>query len=185
MRLVEKALDFAYAAHRGQMRKISHIPYMFHPLEVLAILYTLTTDEEVLAAGLLHDTIEDAKINEDEIRAKFGNRVLELVLSETEKRDESKDYAATWNERKEQSICELKNAADIGVKMLWLSDKLSNLRAIWPYYLLEGDKVWLRFNQKDKTRQSWYYHQVLENIQELKATTAYVEFAYLIDKIFA
>ena len=57
--MINKAIAFAVKAHEGQPRKGTEIPYIFHPLEVGMIVSRITDDEEVIAAAVLHDTVED------------------------------------------------------------------------------------------------------------------------------
>ena len=83
MNVLEEAILFAVRAHQGQVRKMAGSPYILHPLEVAAVIATMTDDLETMAAGVLHDTIEDCGVDPLEIREKFGNRVYALVQSET------------------------------------------------------------------------------------------------------
>ena len=76
--LIEKAYKVAYAAHDGQVRK-SGEAYIIHPLCVAIILAELELDKETIAAGLLHDVLEDTVMTENEMRAEFGDEVLLLV----------------------------------------------------------------------------------------------------------
>ena len=92
--MVREAAAFAAEAHKGAVRKGSNIPYMTHPAETAVIVSMMSDDEEVIAAALLHDVIEDAGITEEVIREKFGSRVAELVVAESE------DKSKSWIERK-------------------------------------------------------------------------------------
>lgn len=82
-------------AHEGQFRKGTKRPYIVHPLEVAKIVSTMTDDEEMISAALLHDTLEDCRqVTKEQIKEAFGERVLEMV------RQESEDKSKTWVERK-------------------------------------------------------------------------------------
>lgn len=59
--MIDKAIEFATRAHRGQFRKGTRRPYIVHPIEVGDIVCSMTTDEEVISAAYLHDTIEDCR----------------------------------------------------------------------------------------------------------------------------
>lgn len=85
MDLVHCAVLFAAEAHRGEFRKGKAIPYILHPMEVAAITAGMTDDPEIIAAALLHDTIEDAGVSAEEIAAEFGPRVASLVQAVSEK----------------------------------------------------------------------------------------------------
>ena len=77
--ILDKAIIFAVNAHRGQFRKGSDTPYILHPMEAAAIVGTMTADDEVLAAAVLHDTVEDTGTTIEQIREQFGERVAALV----------------------------------------------------------------------------------------------------------
>ncbi len=81
---LEKAIIFAHRAHSRQLRKGTNTPYILHPMEAAAIVATMTDDPEIIPVAVLHDPIEDAGISPDEIAAKFGARVANLVHEETE-----------------------------------------------------------------------------------------------------
>lgn len=182
--IVNKALVFASEKHKNQVRKVSGVPYIVHPMEVASIIATMTNDPEVIAAGLLHDTVEDCGVNPDEIREILGPRVSSLVLSETEDKFEGQRAEDTWMQRKEDSILPFKYAKDINVKIMWLADKLSNVRSFYRTYLKEGDGMWNNFHQKNPAMQKWYYYSILDNLSELSHTDAYAEYKEKIDYIF-
>ena len=88
--MVEEARSFAEKAHEGQFRKGTKRPYIVHPLEVAKIVSTMTDDEEMISAALLHDTLEDCRqVTKEQIKEAFGERVLEMVRQESE--DKSKN----------------------------------------------------------------------------------------------
>ena len=76
--VLHKAHEFAAAVHRGQARR-SGDPYLSHPMEVAAILTELKMDVRAIAAGLLHDAIEDTQTTMGEIRTGFGDEIADLV----------------------------------------------------------------------------------------------------------
>ena len=131
MELVSEAIAFAVKAHDGMRRKKSESPYILHPMEAAVIVGTMTDDQNLIAAAALHDVVEDAGITLVEVEARFGKRVRELVASETENKREDLPPASTWRIRKEESLNVLKNTDDIAVLMVWLGDKLANMRAIY------------------------------------------------------
>ena len=178
------AIMFATKAHDGQIRKMANTPYIFHPLEVATIIATMTDDEDTMIAGLLHDTVEDCDVDPKEIRAKFGARVSALVQSETEDRLSSKPPSETWQARKEESLLMLGNTKDREVKILWLGDKLSNIRSFYREHCKKGDEVWKGLHQKDPKMQRWYYVTIAEYLSELSDTAAYKEYVELVNKTF-
>ena len=80
----DRAVVFATEAHSGQKRRGSNAPYIIHPLEVATIAATLSDDEDIMCAALLHDTVEDTEVTIEEIEENFGPHVRRLVASETE-----------------------------------------------------------------------------------------------------
>lgn len=179
----DDAIRFAVRAHAGQMRK-NGIPYILHPLEAAVIAGSLTNDEDVIAAALLHDVVEDTGVGIEQIAETFGKRVADLVLSETENKRCDLPPGDTWKIRKEETLERLKTAQDDGVRILWISDKLSNIRAIYAGVRKEGDSFFARFNQKDKHMHEWYYTEVAKALAPLDGSEAYAEFCELIRKVF-
>ena len=166
------------------LRKKENTPYIIHPLEVVTILAGLTNDEDVLCAAALHDTVEDTDTTIEEIEALFGHRVMELVKSETEDKRADLPPSQTWQLRKTESLEELRNTKDIQIKMLWLSDKLANMRSLHRLWVREGNRMWMGFNQENPVLQAWYYRSIADLVSELQDTDAWKEYNYYVDTIF-
>lgn len=181
---IDEAIKFAVDSHSGQMRKLAMTPYILHPMEVAAIIATMTPDEDVMIAGLLHDTIEDCDVDPRVIKEKFGPRVSALVQSETEDKLSDRPPADTWMERKEESLLMLEHTKDMGVKIMWLADKLSNIRSFYREYRKNGDAMWQALNQKDPKMQGWYYKRILQLLSDLSYTAAYEEYHDIVVKMF-
>lgn len=182
--LVSEAIAFSTKAHDGMRRRKSELPYILHPMEVGVIVGTMTDNQEVIAAGILHDVVEDAGVTIEEIGDKFGARVMELVACETENKREELPPEATWQIRKQESLEKLRDANDIEVLMLWIGDKLSNIRAIYHDFLVEGNRVWDKFHQSDVRLQRWYYRSIMKYTERLSYTLAWTEYKSLVEKIF-
>lgn len=108
MELVSRAMEFAIEAHDGMRRKKQDIPFILHPMEVASIVSSLTTNQEVIAAAVLHDVVEDTPTTLEDIARNFGDRVATLVQAETENKRRDLPPEATWRIRKEESIAYLK-----------------------------------------------------------------------------
>ena len=104
--------------------------------------------------------------------------------SESEDKRPELPEAETWKIRKEETLAHLRNASN-EIKMVTLGDKLSNIRAIYRDYLKLGDKLWERFNQKDKNEHAWYYSSIADLLSDLKECPAWVEYKELVDKVFS
>ena len=183
MELVSEAIIFAVKAHDGMRRKKGS-PYILHPMEAAVIVGTMTDDQNLIAAAALHDVVEDAGITLDEVEEKFGKRVRELVESETEDKREHLSPAESWRIRKEESLEILKNTDDIGILMVWIGDKLANMRSFYQEWKTEGDAMWQKFNQKDVSAQAWYYTSIAKYTERLAETSAWKEYKTLTEKVF-
>ena len=183
-RLLDKAMRFAKVKHKGTYRKGDNQPYIFHPIEVLSIASKMTKDEDILCAALLHDTVEDAGATKEEISEMFNDRIAELVADETENKRLGQDKKQTWKIRKEEAIEKVKNAKDIGAKMVCLADKVSNLRSFLSLYLMQGEDMWKNFNTSDPLLHFWYYNSLKEALVELKDYAPYKEYCFLLDALF-
>ena len=155
------------------------------PIAAATIAATITDDREVLAAALLHDTVEDTAVTMDEIRKEFGERIAELVAGETEEACEGVPRSESWRYRKEKALQRLKECGNRDIKILWLSDKLSNMRSFYRLWQKKGDALWENFHQSDPAQQAWYYHTVALTLEELSDTFAYKEYQYLFQKVFS
>ncbi len=181
----DKAVEFAVKTHSGTVRKGSTNPYILHPMEAAAIAASLTTDEDILIAALLHDTIEDAGRTAEEVKEAFGGRVLSLVLADTEKTDPTRPEIDTWMERKNGMLEYLKERATKDEKIVILSDRLANLRNIHSDMQTMGEDVWFLFHtQTDKSVQGWYYHSIADAMTEFNGTAAFAEYLELLDEVF-
>ncbi len=184
MEQLSQAICFATSAFDGMTRKVDKKPAILHSLEAAAITATVTDETEAVIAAVLHDTVEDAGVKIGEIMEKFGERVAQLVLAETENKRINRSPDETWKERKEESIAVLRQTDDFGIKALYLGDKLSNMRSLNRSFELYGNDLWLHFNQKNPKLQKWYYSAIADCLFELSNTAAFKEYVYLIDKTF-
>lgn len=184
MPLFEKASVFAAMAHMGATRKGGRIPYLYHPIEAAAIVAEMTGDQELIAAAVLHDVVEDTDVTLEELQLCFGERIAAYVGGESEDKRRDLPPGSTWVLRKQETIDFLKNRANRNAKMLALADKLSNLRAISRDVDSIGDLLWSRFNQKDKKMHGWMYREIAEALRDLEDFPAWKEYDRLIRKVF-
>ncbi|MBQ9498579.1 MAG: bifunctional (p)ppGpp synthetase/guanosine-3',5'-bis(diphosphate) 3'-pyrophosphohydrolase [Bacteroidaceae bacterium] len=180
--LLDRAICFAVQAHAGLERKGKGFPYIVHPMEAMAIVATMTSDQELLAAAALHDTVEDTDVTVAELQELFGERVALLVAHESDVPLEG-DASDTWHDRKTFAINLLKGA-ERDVKVVAMGDKLSNIRAIARDYAVIGDEIWNLFNVKDKAEHAWHYHGLADALSDLSDTPAYQEFYALVKSVF-
>jgi guanosine-3',5'-bis(diphosphate) 3'-pyrophosphohydrolase len=126
--IVERAYIYSARVHQGQMR-LSGEPYLSHPLEVAGVLSEMKLDPESIAAGLLHDVIEDTKATPEEIEDTFGPEVTHIVSGVTKL---SKLPFSSKQARQAESIRKmlLAMADDIRVILIKLADRLHNMRTL-------------------------------------------------------
>jgi hypothetical protein len=161
MDMVEKAMIFAARAHRNQTRKSTDIPYITHPFAVGMLLQKANCQEEVIAAGILHDTLEDTETTFEELSERFGIRVANLVRAASEN-----DKSLPWEVRKQHTIEMFKEATLEEIQVI-VADKLHNLRSIRNDLNLDGDLIWQRFN-RGKRDQHWYYASIVKVLSPRK-----------------
>jgi (p)ppGpp synthase/HD superfamily hydrolase len=150
------ALSYAHAAHAGQVRKGTTIPYISHPIAVCGLVLENGGDQDQAAAGLLHDVLEDCGHGHGLIiELRFGPRVLELVEGCTDGVPDAAGKKPAWRERKEAYLRHLKDAHD-DVLLVSACDKLHNARAILSDWMRIGDAVFERFTAS-KVETRWYY----------------------------
>ena len=184
MTKTEEAILYATFAHAGTKRKGKERAYILHPLEVMTIAGSITEDEDVLAAAVLHDTVEDTSTTKEDILRVFGPRVAELVDAESENKREDQKAEDTWQLRKQETIDHLKTV-DRDAKLICLGDKLANLREISRDFEKTGETFWQRFNQKDPKKHGWYYQSLFSVLEEeFRGTPAIDEYRTLLGKVF-
>jgi GTP diphosphokinase / guanosine-3',5'-bis(diphosphate) 3'-diphosphatase len=126
--LIRKAWDFCVQHHQGQMRA-SGEPYIIHPLEVAEVLAEMKMDSTAIAAGLLHDSVEDTPATNEEIEAGFGDQVAHIVEGVTKI---DKIQFANREDRQAENVRKMLLAmvTDIRVVLIKLADRLHNMRTL-------------------------------------------------------
>jgi hypothetical protein len=155
----EEALDFAAKAHAAvhQERKGTDFLYVSHPIRVAEILDRFGCSDDLVVAGFLHDTIEDADVTADKISAAFSPDIAALVRAVSEP-----DKSLAWRTRKERTIAHLEQEKSPDVHALAAADKLDNVRSLTDTLRHLGEeKTWALFNAK-RADQHWYYRSVAE-----------------------
>lgn len=159
-----QAITVATNAHNGQHRKGSDLPYISHPYSVMLFAAEITSDEDTLAAALLHDVLEDCSdvYSEANMRRDFGDTVTDIVLDVTEKK--RPDEKASWKIRKDEYLAHLAHASEQAL-IVSLADKTHNLTTLLEDYEQYGDMLWERFNA-GKEQQLWFYASIADALSE-------------------
>ncbi|KKK47993.1 hypothetical protein LCGC14_3149610, partial [marine sediment metagenome] len=132
--LIKKACAFASTAHESQKR-LSGEPFIIHPLHVAGMLFEMGFDAEVIAAGLLHDTVEDTGITLENLKRQFGQEISNLVDGVTKiSRIRSENIKQRQAENIRKMLFSMVN--DIRIILIKLTDKLHNMRTL--EYLEKG-----------------------------------------------
>ncbi len=175
-----EAFTFAAEAHRAQRRKGTDIPYLSHLMAVSALVLEYGGDEDQAIAGLLHDAIEDqgGVAMEDEICARFGERVAGIVRACTDADVEPKP---PWRERKEAYLAALPAKTDDAL-LVSQCDKLHNATAILEDARAIGPAIWDRFTGKQEGT-LWYYQSLAAIFAERQPGPLTDRFARLVDEM--
>lgn len=180
MKITEKAKSFAIAAHIGQIRKSDkEKPKIIHPINVANILQEYNFDNNVIAAGYLHDVIEDTNYTKEDLLKSFGEDVVSLVLGATEE-----DKSLSWEERKQETITKVKTL-DLRHKAVVCADKISNLEDLRIIFEINEKKDFSAF-KRGFDKQKWYYTGVYDSLtyNEDEKNDMFVRLKLLIDYIF-
>lgn len=152
--LIERAIKIASIAHLGQKRKDGNIPYIFHPFSVGIILLKEGYEDKVVAAGILHDVLEDTNYSKKQMEKEVGRDVVRLVEWV------SHDNKLPWLEKKKQYIKNLKKAPS-KAKAIALADKIHNLRSFVVAYKEQGSKLWKKFHSTRENK-IWFHEEVYQ-----------------------
>ena len=152
---VERAVAVALRAHRDQLREgDGQLPYIVHPITVALILSRYSNDEDVIIAGLLHDTLEDTTLAPEEIAREFGDKVLATVQDVTEPQLPN----LSWETKKARYLRHLENAPH-GSLLVACADKIANLVSMLGLHGAERGATWAD-SHGGSARTLGFYRQV-------------------------
>lgn len=195
--MIVKAFELAHKLHKGQYRKgEGRIPYIVHPMKVATILIKFKQPQYVVAAGFLHDIVEDTGFTLNELKKDFNKDVVRLVEMATEL--DHQKYS--WKERKDHMINKVKDARK-DEKILVCADKLANVTdMIYDYKRMKAE-VWMQFidhfpKEKDRDKlvewyyqySEWYYRSMLESLaagkDSIKNTMIFKDYKRAINRLY-
>ena len=156
--VTEAALAYAERVHAGQRRAVDGAPFIFHPLDVASLLYSAGATDPVIAAGVLHDVIEDTAAVASDLRGRFGRKVTDLVVAVSDD-----DRIADHDVRKAALRAQVA-ASGHDALLLFAADKLSIVRALRaaPRRGIDDE---VTPASAEKLR---HYHRSLELLEELE-----------------
>jgi len=180
MNVKEKAKLFAVRAHMGQIRKSEpDKPMIIHPISVGELLESFGCDDNVVAAGYLHDVVEDTKYTIYDIEKEFGSDIASLVMGASEP-----DKSLSWEERKKHTIEETRNLP-LRNKFVICADKINNLEDLFLKFEKSGIRDFSAFKRGEE-QQKWYYTNIYESLVagEDKDLPIFVRLKDILDRVF-
>jgi (p)ppGpp synthase/HD superfamily hydrolase len=161
--LLERAISFAADKHKNQFRKEGGLLYISHLFSVALILKKYKYEDDVIAAGLLHDTLEDTGVTREEIKNEFGENILNIIISVTD------DLALSWKDKKLKYIKAVSESSEHAVAVA-LADKIHNMQCtIFNLENMEKEIFWSKFSasREDKL---WFEEECLFMFKKVKKT---------------
>jgi len=137
--LIASAYELAAKAHSGQRRKDDGSPYISHPVAVAQVLLEAGFRDQVIAAALLHDVVEDTELSSEEVAERFCDEVAALVDALSED-DDIEDFEERKHAHREQV-----EGASFEAVAIYIADKLSNLKDMRAIYARDGESIAPRF----------------------------------------
>ncbi|PIR85299.1 phosphohydrolase [Candidatus Kaiserbacteria bacterium CG10_big_fil_rev_8_21_14_0_10_45_20] len=178
MNLIDKAARISAIAHRNQVRKQEDVPYIMHPVAVALSLAQHNFSDEVVAAALVHDVLEDTDFPESELRAQLGDEVMRIVHAV------SNDDSLSWEEKKAKYV-EIVRKGGESVWAVAIADKIHNAKDLIASAEKQGSAIWNNFN-RGKEKKVWFEELVLAMFREEGWQHSLVEeYATLIERIKA
>lgn len=173
--IVEVAARIAYTAHLDQTRKDDASPYFIHPCMVAMMLRRHGFADAVVAAGFVHDVLEDTKVTREELEEQLGNEVVSIVLEVTEEK------ALPWEERKRAYIEKVVSGSEAAMAVS-IADKIHNLESLMAAYDVSGPAIWELFN-RGKEKKLWFEETMLKRVQEKWQHPLVEEYAALVERM--
>jgi len=179
---IYQAIHTALVAHGNQKRKLDYDQYVAHPLEVGMLLAKYQQPDDIICAGILHDTLEDTTLTYKMLQQDFGTDIANLVNAVTEQ-----DKSLSWHERKTRYITQINTYQSHplfeNILLIVCVDKLTNLTNIASYKKQLGDALWEKFNA-GKSEQQWYYQNILTCLNPIAAHPLYQQLEVVIKDVF-
>lgn len=151
--LVERALRLAVKAHTGQVRKSDGSPYIVHPVMCGFMLKEHHFSDDVVAAALVHDVVEDCGVTLDTLHMELGETVADIVATVSE------DTSLAWEERKVAYIERVRIGSE-GAKAVSLADKIHNMESLLEALKAQGPSLWEKFN-RGRDKKLWFEKEML------------------------
>jgi (p)ppGpp synthase/HD superfamily hydrolase len=156
--IIEKAVKIAVDAHWEQKDKEDNLPYIIHPIMVAVKLVNYNFSDEIVAAALIHEVLQETKFPEKILRQELGDPVVEIVKTV------SHDKTLPWDESKKKYIESVRNGC-VGAKAVAVADEIHNLETLLLAYEEHGPVMWRIFS-RNKEKKLWFENEMLKMIKE-------------------
>jgi len=173
--LLNTAARIAAVAHRNQVRKQEDVPYSMHPTAVALTLAMHGFPEEVIAAALVHDVLEDTDYPEELMRVELGEKVMAIVDAVTN------DDSLPWEEKKMKYIESVRTGPE-GAKAVAVADKIHNAEDLLEGYQKQGSDIWTHFN-RGKDKKIWFEEAMLAMVKDTWNHPLVDEYASLVERL--
>ncbi len=157
--LFEKALRIAVVAHKDMVRKGDGLPYILHPVAVAMKLEKYGFSQYIVAAGLVHDVLEDTDFPVAKFKKELGEKVYKIVLAVTH------DDGLEWEQKKKAYIAKVEKGP-VGAKAVAIADKIHNLESLCWAYSEQGPKIWKKFN-RGREKKLWFESEMLSMVRRV------------------
>lgn len=175
--LIERALRIAALAHKDQVRKEGNTPYIVHPVMVALDLKTRGFSDEIVAAALVHDVLEDTDFSEEQLESELGSSVMEIVRAVTN------DDSLSWEQKKLHYIETVRSGSE-GAKAVATADKVHNAKSLLAAHKQQGEALWSHF-KAGKEMKIWFEKAMLEMLKETWENPLVSEYESLVEEMAA
>jgi guanosine-3',5'-bis(diphosphate) 3'-pyrophosphohydrolase len=175
MNIIEKAARIAVEAHDGQKRKNDGSPYIVHPFMVALKVAQHGFKEDIIAAALLHDVLEDTGIPEERLRQELGSNVVGIVKNVTYKE------GLKWKAKRKDYNKRVAQGSE-GTKAISIADKIHNLTNLLESYEELGPSLWDKFN-RGREDKLWSEEDLLKGLKEVWEHPLLDEYEKLVEKM--
>jgi (p)ppGpp synthase/HD superfamily hydrolase len=175
--LLDTATRMAVARHATQKRKDDDSPYIVHPVMVALLLAKHGFSEEIVAAGLTHDLVEDTDCTSGELRAALGDEVADIVASVTN------DDSLSWEDKKKKYIETVRLGSE-GAKAVATADKIHNAESLIRAHARLGTELWNHFTT-GREKKLWFEDAMLAMLEETWQHPLVDEYAALVTRMNA
>ena len=175
MNLIETAMRIAVVAHKDQVRKTDGSPYVVHPIMVGYMIEKYGFPQEVVAAAITHDVLEDTTMTETSLQDELGGTVAAIVKAVSE------DKALEWEERKKRYI----ETVVHGGEHVWAvsaADKIHNSLSLIDAHQILGSEVWTKF-RRNKQESLWFLRTLCNRLKEVWIHPILVEFESVVARL--